>query len=102
MGYHWKSPLTGLILDVPFSDHSLNSQCSAIPSCVLGVGGSHREDITTVDPQSGPGQLETPHPSPVLRMYILPTVPTVGAGFKDMVLREHVFWDQLKPVKASV
>ena len=35
-------------------------------------------------------------------MYILPTVPTVGAGFKDMALREHVFWDQLKPVKASV
>ena len=35
-------------------------------------------------------------------MYILPTVPTVGAGFKDMVLREHVFWGQLKPVKASV
>ena len=71
-------------------------------SHVLGVGGSHGEDITTVDPQTGPRQLETPHPFPVLRMYILPTVHTVGAGFKDMALREHVFWDQLKPVKASV
>lgn len=55
MGYHWKSPLTGLILDVPFSDHSLNSQCSAIPSCVLGVGGSHREDITLLTHNLDPG-----------------------------------------------
>lgn len=44
-------------------------------SPVLGVGGSHGEDITTVDPQTGPRQLETPHPFPVLRITFYPLFP---------------------------
>ena len=48
------------------------------------VGGGHKEDVT------GLRQLKTPHPSLVLGMYILPTVPTVGSGHKDIALREHI------------
>lgn len=38
----------------------------------------------------GPGQSEAPLPSPVLGMCSLPTIPTVGAIFRDTVLRENV------------
>lgn len=41
------------------------------------------------DPGAGPGQSEAPYPAPVLGMYILPTVPTVGAIFKDSALRDQ-------------
>lgn len=46
-----------------------------------------------VDQQAGPG---APHPAPVLRMYVLTTVSTVGAIFKDTALSKHFvvesFW----------
>ena len=39
---------------------------------------------------------EAPHPFLFLGMYILPSIPTIGAIFKDMALREHcvseTFW----------
>lgn len=41
------------------------------------------------DPGAGPGKLEAPYPTPVLGMYILPTVPTVGAIFEDAALRDQ-------------
>ena len=41
------------------------------------------------DSQDAPGQLEAPCPSPVPGMYVLPTIPTVGAIFKDAALREQ-------------
>lgn len=51
-----------------------------------------------VDPQAGPGQLESPHlPSLVLGMYFLPTVPTVGTIFKDASLREQCVVEAILP-----
>ena len=41
------------------------------------------------DPGAGPGQLEAPYPAPVLAVRILPTVPTVGAIFKDAALSDQ-------------
>ena len=45
-------------------------------------------DMTACWPITGPGQKEAPCLSPILGMHPLPTVPTVGDGFKDAALRE--------------
>ena len=56
------------------------------------VGGGHWEDMTI----GWPGQLEAPHPTPVLGIYTLPTIPIMRAFFKDTALRElyiiQCFW----------
>lgn len=55
--------------------------------------------------RAGPWQLEAPPSSCNLGMYVLPTIPTLGAIFKDAALREEcvveTIWT-LKPVKASI
>ena len=38
-----------------------------------------------VDLPAEPGQPEAPHPRPIFGIYILPTVPTVAAIFKNIV-----------------
>ena len=40
-----------------------------------------------VDPRTGSGK-QAPHPASVLVMYPLPTIPTVGAGFKGAIMKE--------------
>ena len=42
-----------------------------------------------VDWRAGPGQLEAPHPTPVLGMHTLPTVFTLGAVLRVVTLREY-------------
>lgn len=41
-----------------------------------------------VDPRAGCGPLEASHSLPALGIYIMPTVPTVEAIFKDADLRK--------------
>lgn len=54
------------------------------------VGGRGVERMwPLVDLWPGPSQLEAPLPSPILGMYIIPTVPTVEAVSKDTALREQ-------------
>lgn len=49
---------------------------------IATVGGGNLEDLTS----SQPWAIRAPHPSSVLGMYILLTVPTMGALFKDVNL----------------
>ena len=49
---------------------------------------THDHWLPVVDPQGGPEQLEAPHLTCVLGIYILPSVLTVGAVFKDAALRK--------------
>ena len=51
--------------------------------------GSSLEHVRAVDPRIRPGQSEAPDPKLVFGMYVLPTVPTVGAIFKQEAMREQ-------------
>lgn len=42
-----------------------------------------------VDLQAGPGNQSLLAPSLILGLYVLPTIPTAGAIFRDIVLREQ-------------
>lgn len=43
------------------------------------VARGHQEDVTTGDPGAGSWQLGAPHPLPILGMFIILTMPMVGA-----------------------
>lgn len=45
-------------------------------------------DALQVDPQARPKESKAPHPYPVHGIYVLPTVSTVGATFKNAALTE--------------
>ena len=45
--------------------------------------------------RTGPELSEAPHPLTVLGIYILPTMPTVGAIFKDTDLREQEVFETI-------
>ena len=47
---------------------------------------SSRDDL--VDTRVRSGQSEAPTPSPILGIYVLPTVPIDGIVFEDTVLRK--------------
>lgn len=51
--------------------------------------------LLLIDPGAGPVQSEAPHPLPCLAMCILPTVPRVGAVFKDAALREQCVFETI-------
>lgn len=54
-----------------------------------------------VDPQLDPGNGRILTPSPVLVMYILPTLPTAGTVFKDIAFLERAMccWDLLDGIR---
>lgn len=69
----------------------------------LLVGEGHGDDVAATWPVSWTRQSKAPHPSTVLGIYALPTVPTVGAIFKDIVvLRPSALCTWLNPVKDSI
>ena len=81
-------PLTGLSGQI--TKEGSHKIVSASHEEVWSIGGGHEEDETAGWPTSSTGAIRgSIPPSPVLEMYILPTVPTVGAIFKAAALREQ-------------
>ena len=57
--------------------------------------------MTTIDLQAGPEQSESPHPSPILGMYVLPTVPTRRAFFRGPNLLRNLCAGQEATVRTG-
>ena len=64
-----------------------------LPECVPGATPVLERSLRGTDHwfthKLDPGSWMLLTPSLVLGMYVLPTVPTVGAGFRDTALREQ-------------
>lgn len=53
------------------------------------AGGGNWEDVSVGWLQNWSGRSGAPHPHPLLGMYLLPTISTEGATFKDIALRKQ-------------